>query len=520
MDSIVTTALAGTARQERVSVATGTPVDALISALPEGEVERAFLLSAGAWAVYRQAGRHARQLDEVLAPANEEKLRECSSGAALLLSRLLGGEKAELLPEALERLRQKGFRLPYSLLPQALNATGKETRAALFPLLGERGLWLSQFNSGWKWVQNYLSVDESGLPAEAETIWQEGTPGQRVEILRRLRAVNPDQARSWLEAVWKQEKAEVRNEMVHALEIGLGIADEPFLERNLDDRAGSVRATSALLLSRLADSAFSERMRQRGQKMLRMVDGQIELKLPNTFESSWLRDGIVEKPPDKTSKRGWWLIQVLSLISPTFWETHLDAQPAELLALIPADNVWRMQVIEGWSRAAINYRVLDWMTLLWTWWFEYYQESSEKRSGAGYAYIEQLLQQMPGPVAEKLILDLFRKKKEDQLTEWGVLLSGLPRPWGKELARNYLRLLRAHCTLEKLQASSFNPYSDPWFNDLATLALALPASCFAEALQPWDIPEDSKWQIQYVHQRLREFTETIHMRQKIEEEIV
>src|SRR5262249_34685965 len=154
---------------------------------------------------------------------------------------------------------------------QALNTTGKEMRAALFPLLGERGRWLSQFSDSWKWVNNYLVADEGGLPADAETIWQEGTPGQRVEILRRLRAVDPGKAREWLDDVWKQEKADVRGDFINALEIGLNADDEPFLEKALDDRASGVRETAALLLARLPASAFSERMRQRGQSLLHKV---------------------------------------------------------------------------------------------------------------------------------------------------------------------------------------------------------------------------------------------------------
>jgi hypothetical protein len=54
---IVTTALVGTARQENADIVTGTPVDTLVSTLSAGEFERQFLLQAGAWAIYRQAGR-------------------------------------------------------------------------------------------------------------------------------------------------------------------------------------------------------------------------------------------------------------------------------------------------------------------------------------------------------------------------------------------------------------------------------------------------------------------------------
>src|SRR5579883_3448634 len=236
MHSIVTIAMAGTSRQERVAFTSGTPVDELAAALPAEEVERSFLLSAGAWAIYRQAGTRAQTV-EAQEPAAQEVLRECSPEAALLISRLFTHEHMSLLTEALERMRQKGLRLPWCLLPQALNLTTNEVRAALAPVLGERGRWLSQFNSSWKWVNNYLHTQEESLPAEAERIWQEGTAGQRLEILRRQRAVDPVLALSWLEEVWKQEKAEMRGDMIATLSIGLSAADEPFLEKALDDRS-------------------------------------------------------------------------------------------------------------------------------------------------------------------------------------------------------------------------------------------------------------------------------------------
>lgn len=515
-DPIVALALAGTSRQERVNLTTGTPpVDALLAELPEGEVERTFLLSAGAWAVYRQAGTQARQLAEAHSRAADETLRECSPDAALLVSRLLSGEHAELLPEALEHLRLQGLRLPFRLLPLALNTTGKETRAALFPLLGERGRWLSQFNQSWKWVHNYLAAHEEGLPADAETLWQEGTLGQRVEILRRLRAVDAGRARDWLEDVWKQEKADARNDLLRTLESGLSVADEPLLEKALDDRAGGVRATAALLLGRLPNSAFSARMRQRGQLIVQMIAGSVKIKVPARFVAEWQRDGIIENPPGNISKRAWWMIQILATIEPTFWETHLGVSSAELLNLLPADNEWKMQIIEGWSKAAMSFGTLDWLLPLFSWWCEHYDEALDKKSLTAYGYREDLLKHMPAPFAEQLTLKLLEEN-----SDWSMLVRELPRPWGVEFAQTYLQFLRVSCVAEKIQADTFNPYADPWLRDLSVAALALPRACFAAALQPWDFPADTGWQVQHTQQQTKTFTEIIQMRQKIYEEIM
>lgn len=518
-DPIVAIALAGTSRQEQVNFITGTPVDALLAELPESEVERRFLLSAGAWAIYRQAGTQARQSPEMGVIAGAETLSECSPEAALLVSRLLAGDQAELLPEALELLHRKGLRLPFRLLPPALNVTGKETRAAMFPLLGERGRWLSQFNPAWKWVNNYLVSDTNSLPADAETIWQEGTSGQRVEILRRLRASNPEQARDWLEAVWKQEKADARGEFVGVLEIALNAADEPFLERVLDDRAGSVRAAAANLLARLPNSALSERMRQRGQGMLAMVNGRVSITAPTELAKEWQRDGIVEAPPRQVSQRGWWLFQVLATIEPTFWESYLGVSPAKLLDLLPPHDGWKTQIIEGWSRAAMHFRAENWLQPLWSWWYEHYQEIRAKETLIEYSYPEQFLPSMPGPLAERIVLSLIEKGEGEQLLSWSNLLSQLPRPWSVAFARTYLRLFRERHTVEKMQVDTFNSYSDPWLQDLPAVALALPVACFSEATRSWDFPEDAPWHVQHAQQKILEFANTIHTRQKLHKEI-
>jgi hypothetical protein len=518
MDSLVTTALVGLARQEKVNLDTGTPVDVLLAALPGAEIERKFLLCAGAQALYYQAGRQARQGVQAPEPAGTEQLHACTPGAALLLSRLLSGEQRELLPEALARLRQHGLRLPYALLPQALHITNKETQAALLPVLGERGRWLGQFNPSWNWIQQCLPEDENHLPPDAETIWQEGPVAQRAEILRRLRTIDVQQARTWLEGVWKQEKAETRNDFLASLEVGLCADDEAFLEDALDDRAASVRSAAAAMLARLPHSALLERMRQRAQKMIRRQAGKLVVAPPQELKKDWQHDGVLEKPPQKVAPRSWWLIQVCSVIEPTFWEAHLGAPPDELFTQL-AHNRWEMQIMEGWSRATMNYHTSSWITPLWHWWRIHHHLGLEKRHLTSYTYREQLLKHMPAQEAERAVLDMLQAGQDKPDDDCWDMLAELPRPWSSGFARAYLQLLRQHCPVQKITAESFNPYADPWINDLPALALALPSNCFNEVMHLWELPEDQRWGIQYIREQMKECIATMHMRQNIEKEI-
>ena len=200
---VIQTALMGTARQESQGNATGTPVDALLEGLEEGEAERKLLLLAGAWAVYMEAGQMAQPAQALPAAAPEERQWICSPGAAQLIDEMLSGQHADLLPEALARLKESDLRLPPSLLPAALSARSTELRPAIMEVLGERGRWLSQFNPEWQWVSETILETAADVPANAETIWQEGTPAQRLAILRRVRAGDPARARTWIEEVWR-----------------------------------------------------------------------------------------------------------------------------------------------------------------------------------------------------------------------------------------------------------------------------------------------------------------------------
>src|SRR5262249_27837354 len=359
MDAIVTAALIGTAQRAADGAQTAPEVDTLIGSLPDGEAERALLLRAGAWAVFKQAGMKPHDVVEVPAAAPAERLQPCSPAAADLLRQLLGGQNDNVLAEALGRISAAGLRLPSDLLPIALGTRANQFRAALAPVLGERGRWLAQFNKAWSWVGQTLADISGVLPDDAETIWQEGTPGQRVEVLRRLRAGDPAKAREWLEPVWRREKAEARADLLGTLEIRLGPDDQSLLEISLDDKAERVRAVALPLLLQLPTSALATRMRERGEAMLFMGDGKLDATPPGAVDSGWARDGLIEKAPSGTGERGFWLGQVLERVPPSHWEQHFGAPPDALLAAT-ASAKWRITMAESWTEAATRFRDTAW----------------------------------------------------------------------------------------------------------------------------------------------------------------
>ncbi len=345
MNTLVTAAIVGTGQIENNRLLTDTHIDTLATQLPADNPERSLLLTAGALAVYHQAGHCAEPAPAIPPLAPAEVLASCSAKAALLLANLLQGQHREVLLEALEHLQQAHLRLPHELLSRVLTyATHyKKLRPVLMSGLGERGRWLSQFNQEWAWVNQYLLQAEKTLPANAEIIWQEGTLQQRSTILRNLREIDPARARDWLAEVWKQEKAESRQAFLWTFEVNLSSEDEPFLESALDDRSANVQSVAVLLLAGIPDSALAQRMRSRADAMLIYTKGKLIITTPQAVDEHWKRDGLSK---DDMATRAT-LQQILSLVPPSHWEQRFAATPETLIAAIKEKEAVPI-LVESW----------------------------------------------------------------------------------------------------------------------------------------------------------------------------
>ena len=528
MDALTQVALAGTARAAGRAIETGTPLDELLGRLPDGAPERRLLLAAGALAVYRQAGHMPRPDVAAPEPAPEEHLPACSPGAARLIGELLAGQHAELLPEALERLRRAGRRLSPELLPTALTAGARsvDLRPAVIAVMGERGHWLARHNPDWRWAADVLPQPDT-LPPDAETIWQEGTSAQRLTVLRLVRAEDPARGREWLVAVWKSERADFRADALAALGVGLRLEDEPFLEAALDDRGQRVRAVAVAVLARLPGSAFATRMRERADAMLAYTapaparglraiaravtggtQGQLVATPPEAFDRAWQRDGIEERPTLQIGTRAWWLVQTLAHVPPEHWEERFGVPAGELIAAAERDN-WGTAVLDGWTRAAIARRSAGWANLLWEWWYSlettdpYYRMVATRKLEA---LIQCLSPDQANLVAERWLADAAKGAD----FQWSDLLATLPMPWSAALGRRYLTVLRER--IRRIRPQTY----DVWIRTLPVAARALPPECFGEAMQDWGLPEPTNWFLHEWRRELDRFTETIQTRQRLQ----
>ncbi len=512
MDALVTAALVGTGQRPATALPTAPDLDRLLADVP-GDAERALLLRAGAWAVYRQAGTPPQAIESALA-APDEHLAVCSPGAAIVLRRVIDGQLGDVLPEALVRLRQARLRLPFDLLPAALDLRDPEQRAALAPVLGERGRWLSQYNKAWSWVAQTLDAASGDLPADAETLWQEGAAGQRVEVLRRLRAVDAPTARAWLDAVWKREKADLRADLLATFAVNLAPDDEALLEQALDDRAERPRGVAQRLLLQLPTSQLSARMRERSEAMLTFADGALDAKPPTATDATWARDGLREKPPQAKGEREFLLRQVLPCVSPVHWERHFSLAPEALLAATQGSK-WRVAIAECWTEAAERFDAREWVRPLWNFWTAATEKEVKQANGTRGALLTQLLPLASESDREAWTLASLAHAAADDEPTLDELLSALPRPWSMAVSTAYVSGLRAFAaTLDEKSKSA-----EPWDDTLHAAGLALPQAAFARALEPIPTPDSKHWYMQNFRRQLDWLADVLRTRQRIYEEI-
>jgi hypothetical protein len=516
MQPLLTTALAGTAQVGGVIAATGTELDPLLAALPEGDAERRLLLAAGSAAICRMAGYVPETIAAVPVPVLGETLQLCSPAAADLLCSLLSGRKYDLLLEALDRLRRAGLRLPPQVLPILLDTRETVVRRGLAPVIGTRGRWLASFDEAWAWVNDYPPDGECTPSDDAETIWEEGTTWKRVNALRRVRAVDPARGRQWVQSVWKLEKADVRVDLVRALAVGLGPEDEPLLESAFDDRSPSVREAATKLLGRLPGSALVARMTARADALLTYSDGTLDAQTPETLEPDAMRDGILAKPVKTSYERAWLVTQILSHVPLVHWVERFGMSPDELIAATDGANWRRGFIVEGWTYAAATYQDRRWALPLWSFWGDPLLWQRGTVAHNAYGLRAELAPLVPGEAIERHVLAVLEEAVSTASVQLNVVLDPLPKPWSRTVGEAYLRCLRAFAS----QLTQTSREMKPFQGTLERAALALPPECLASAAEPITMSEDStSWYFHHFRAQLDEFADAIRTRRRIVEEI-
>ena len=436
---ITTAALLGTGRQPFTPPAAPGEMGAFLARLP-ADSEAALLGAAAAVSLFRSAGATPPTIDTP-APAAcpPETLPVCGPRVADGVALMLGGKHREALPEMLTALAGVGRRVPAPVLPDLLKQgrQSKELRGAILPVLGNRGRWLAAQNREWAWADQ-LILETAESP---ETVWAEGGSEARLGALTRLRQSNPARGLALLQSTWAGETADDRAAFVAALETGLSLSDEPFLEAALDDRGKEVRRAAAERLAQLPGSQLGQRMLARAEPLLAwkrrlLRQGEIQASLPEDCDPSMKRDGIETKPPYVSlGEKAWWLAQILAAVPPNHWSERWGEPPADILEAV-AKSEWKQALLSGWQGAVGRFSNEQWAEALTL----YYLKQKVRVPAEVLSAWER---------AEPFRVEAFLLRTLRSNPEWLQgqdavlsLLQGLTSPWGADLTHAVIGSIR------------------------------------------------------------------------------
>ncbi|HEV8570548.1 MAG TPA: DUF5691 domain-containing protein, partial [Actinoplanes sp.] len=326
---------------------------------------------AAAALVYRRAGvtpstGHVRVS---AAPAETDAPLPGAAGARLL--RILseggapGGANAtqELLAQWLAAAARRGGFVPPEALPALLDAGRRNAaiRTDLGRVAGRRGTWLASMRMDWRWL---LDEAPGAGVADDPAVWEEGSNGERLAYLVRLRGTDPAAARELLEKSWAAESSEDRVRFIAALETGLSAADDAFLDRALDDRRREVREAALELLRLLPGSSLGRRMAARAEAAVRLerrAFGRDRLLVdpPDQLDPDLRRDGAGTTPARGAGINAWLLEEIVAGTPLDTWTARFDRSPGDILELIRGHD-WETPLLHGWAKAAIAQRDGRW----------------------------------------------------------------------------------------------------------------------------------------------------------------
>ena len=253
-DDVVRAAALGARNRPLAAASLSAPVAAALSGADGAE---RVLEAAAAHAAARRAVVPAATATALNLPARPTPVID--SGPADVLTRImaLDHRQDELIVRVLRLVRRRGLRLPPMLLNRAAIALSGDDLDEVVALMDERDR--AVFALDGRWADRIRRFAQRNAPPDP-TQWEDGDAQDRADYLARLRRTDPDAARALLaDGAWLKARAPEREQILDALAIGLGPADEQILEERLDDRAEAVRGRAAELLSRLPSSAFIAR---------------------------------------------------------------------------------------------------------------------------------------------------------------------------------------------------------------------------------------------------------------------
>lgn len=475
--SIHKAVLAGVARSPiSDSAASAQPLQGLLGTL-DGDMRLWHTLAATD--LWQRAG-YQPAIGGPAAPASDEGAT-CSLAAERILQLILRGIHGDLLPEWLSLAGKLDRRLPHSALVQLLDmgVAKPVLRPGLTTLLGARGAWLVAQNASWR--------DSYGAPGPGEdsaSLWELGTPAQRVQALEAMRRTAPTPARELLADSWAQEPPEHRAALLPCLAIGLSLEDEAFIDSALDDKRKEVRTAARQLLCALDGTQLVERCKERMNACMKLERGmlgllnQLVITLPETCDKAMKRDGIGITRHGSLGEKAGWLFDLMSAIPPTYWGRKFELAPARIIGLMAATD-FKQALLGGMLQAGAGSATWSAEASGREWFLSLFNEAGKHATFVNAAStLMPALPRLPSADQEDIVRGWLNQKDGfSHAVAWAAERT-LSAPLSREMSRLLLAGAQRHVG---------NQYEHPYHmrHQLSTLQTILDASDAAYARDGW-----------------------------------
>lgn len=405
----------------------------------------------------------------------------CPRSAERVLQMIMQGVHANQLHNWLALARRHGMALPHGMLTPLLELGTQQPalRAALAPVLGQRGHWLAAQHPDWA-TQYSGGADPAGH-------WELGTLAERSAALTAMRREDPAAALAALVAAWPQEPLENRLALLPTLAIGLNLDDEAFLESALDDKRKEVRTMAQKLLTALPGAQLVERCKARLAGVLAYAAPALAVTLPDTCDKAMKRDGIGLETHRGLGEKAGWLVDLLRCVPPARWSASWLLTPRQVLDRCAAQE-FGTALVTGLAQACTrtltivsDTEAIEWFAVL-----------STTTLPAGVTVDMQAMQRLPPAAQESIVqrwLDdaLLRPGRDGAALEWaeqrfGTTADCLPLALSQRLLASAQR--------------AFGPGQQPGHDArraLAILGRTLAPATFPAARVNWPAPDWDGW---------------------------
>jgi hypothetical protein len=412
----------------------------------------ALLTEAATCGLRARAGWRPRVHEGSLEPCPPDERPVAPAPAIARLHMLLAERDAGLIEEWAALAVSHSMRVDGVVVPLLLDWWARQAKrhATVFAALGRQGEWLASLNPEWGSRASVagtagpgLAADTgatTGIPTDAETLWQIGTSAERLALLTSVRRLDPARALTLVASTWNDDAAAERQRFVEVLTEHASIADEPFLEAALDDRSKVVRRQAAAVLVRVPDTRLRQRLSAAARQFI-SIDSRgasIGLLPPESFDPAWERDGIEERPPKGVGQRAWWLRQIIAGADLAIWTDRTGLTPAGVLDALQGDD-FAADAVHALVAAARLARDPEWSVAL--------ARHLLGQSPVEIDTIVPLLAALPHDDAERLALEIAAADSLATLERWETI-AAINRPitpsWSPAFSRDVMTILSNH----------------------------------------------------------------------------